>query len=199
MRTFIFNLRLFAILLVISSSLVSVAAQQPSTQYVSASYQEFEDQIDFDGIGFKVAGRIGEQWLLSGSYNEVSASNGGDAPLGVDWDITRVRAGYGLYQHDGIVFQAGPQVMYLSYEIANSMLSDSQTRFGAFAALAYQITTNLELSGDVSYVDIDTASGNTLLQYSLGGRFYLFERLSLDAEARFGEWDGLAVGVSFHF
>ncbi|RUO33848.1 hypothetical protein [Aliidiomarina soli] len=187
---------LVTLFLVSWSGNAQAIGSEPSTRYVSATYQEFEDQFDFDGAGFDVSGRLGRHWLLAGSYAEVSAQAG---DIKTDWDITSARLGYMLYEGDSVALYSGPQALYISYQDEGSMSEDSETNFGAFVTLRYMATLNIELNGELSYIHFDTISGDTLLQYNAGTRFFLFEHLTLDATAKFGEWSGFQVGVSFHF
>lgn len=191
-RKSVFSTLALGTLLVTAASVSAVS--QPSLNYLSASYLELDDYHTFDGFKFEISGQVSQRFFLSGSYAEVSSSS-----PSADRDITHARLGYLAFNQEGLQLFAGPQVQYISHDIPNSSSTHSDTRFGLFAGTQYRFTENLELNAEISYAYVDEGDDSTFLQYSLGGRYYVLSRLSVDGKLRFGDFDGFMIGLSLHF
>lgn len=167
-------------------------AQTPSFNYVGASYTEIEDgNLKYDGFELEVSGRISEKWFLSGSYADISTSKTGI--VYDDLDVTHGRLGYIFIEDDWAAFYGGPQVQYLNLD--NSSSSTSETDLGAFIGLRFIALPRIELTTEVSYINMN----NSITRYSAGARMYITPSLSAKVQANFGDWDGFNIGINFHF
>lgn len=196
----VLSLRLLTGLLCAASACTAVLAADnaPSFNYAAVHYQEFEadNGRNFDGINLEISGHLSERWFISGSYAQIDS----DADnASIDRDLTYGRLGYLAHHQRRLAVYAGPQIMYVSYEIPFTSSTDSDTSVGAFAGVRYMMTPSIELKGELNYASFSHGDSSNFTQYTVGLRTFLSYRFALEARAQLGDWEGFMLGASIHF
>lgn len=167
-------------LLLLSTIIASpaVLAETPNFNFVSGGYlnTDIDDELDGDGITLDGSVLVSENVFLSGQYQTVDFSDDG-----VDLDLNWLSAGigyrmavsantdvYGLATYENIETEA-------SYY--GSSLSDDENGYGFTAGVRSLVTSNIELDGQIGYIDIDDS--DTFL--SAGARYYFNKNFSVGA------------------
>jgi hypothetical protein len=150
---------------------VPVFAADLNYNYLQAGYQRFDfDGVseEFDGYGIGGSFGIGDSWFIDASYGTV------DVGTGIDFDTISAGFGYHVGISDNVDFYGS--LSWVRADVSISGLgSGSEDGYGATIGLRGMVGTSVELTGNVSYVDLgdgadDTTVGAGLL-YSFTDNF----------------------------
>lgn len=174
----------------------AAAADEPRYTYLEAGYQYLDFDlgggVDVDGDGFGIGGSlsVSDHIHLLGSYSKVdldfgidaseySIGVGGRLPVGpgvhligsVGWGWAKLDTPVGNFKDDGIFLSGG---------------------------VRWMATDRVELTGELTYVDLDDSGDDTTL--GIGLLFHLTPDLALGVGTRFGEdVTGYQAGLRYYF
>lgn len=163
--------------------------------YYVSSEIENGGSVDGDGFGIKGMGKIAPQVFLHAEYQSVEYDAFGDPEA----DQLRAGGGFIFLQQQGL--DAYAKAEYI--DIDGDVIEDNG--FGVHAGLNFLPMPELTLTGQVGFVDIDTADGP---EYLVGAAFnvtpqigiftdYRLSDLEADGgDAEVGDW---RVGGRFNF
>ena len=168
-----------------------------SYSYVQANYQEididFGGGADADGDGFAVGGsaEIGEDWFIFAAYSTF------DLESVVDY--TTLTAGAGYHSDVSAKTDWFATVGYAEAEVdASGFGSADDSGFGISLGLRSMVNDNLELYGNIGYVDLgDGADGTTIgagLWYTVSGNLALGLGAEFDDDVT-----GYGIGLRLYF
>lgn len=155
-------------------------AQTFDYNYVEGYYGQIDfDDIGVDGDGFGLAG----SFALSDSFHAFGSYSTADLDFGVDVNEFSLGVGYNTPISD--VVDVVARLAYVSAEVeASGFGSVDEDGYGAGIGLRGMATPQLELNGDITYVDLGSGSGDT--SFGAGFLYHFSEAFGAGLS---GDWD----------
>lgn len=185
-----------AAVLLITTLPFAAAAAEPRYTYLEGGYQHLDidvgSGIDVDGDGFGLGGSLSvtDHVHLLASYSQV------DLDFGVDATEYSVGVGGRLPMDAGVhlVGSAG----WTWAELETSIGDFDDDGFFVSGGVRWMATDRVELSADVTYVDLDDSGDDTTL--GIGLLFHMTPDLALGVGAQFGDdVTGYQAGLRYYF
>jgi hypothetical protein len=180
--------------LFLGASLVAgacLAAEGPRYTYVEADYAhvEFDNFNNADGDQFGVGGSLGltDMVHLFGTYAEGSVEAGNGPSIDTTDAVVGIGLNYAVEPTIDVIGRLG--YVYAKAEAGNFDADDSG--LGLSVGVRAMLRPNIELNGDINYVDFGDNSDTSL---HLGAVFNFTEMIAMTVNTSFGE-DVTSYGV----
>lgn len=158
--------------------------------YVSTDIDDFDET--FDGLALAGSFEVAENFFLFGSYADQSGDFGS-----VDIDATSWTIGGGYAYPVSDTMDLVGRLAYVSAELEASAFGESgnvdDDGYSLSAGLRALPIEQLELEGDITYVDLSDAGDSTV--FGIGARYFFFPQFAMGVAAGFGD-DSTSYGVS---
>lgn len=183
-------------LLVASTLPFAAAAAEPRYTYLEGGYQHLDidvgSGIDADGDGFGLGGSLSvtDHVHLLASFAQT------DLDFGVDATEYSVGIGGRLPMGDGVHLTGSAGWAWVELDTPIGDFDDDG--FFISGGFRWMATEQVELTADVTYVDLDDAGDDTTL--GIGLLFHLTPDLALGIGAQFGnDVTGYQAGLRYYF
>jgi hypothetical protein len=162
----------------------------PNWNYIQGSYAS-ADVIGFEPSGFAVNGShlIGDNFFLMGDYNLLSEDVSG-FDLDVDYAQLSLGLGYRYAVNSSSDVYVAVSYEDVTFELSgnDSKLKSSENGYGVQVGVRSMVTDNIELSGSLGMVSIDSESDTA---YDLGANYFFNE--SFSAGVGYSSWDDIDI------
>lgn len=167
---------------------MSVAANEPAFDYVSAQYQETRvNNTDLDGYKLALSASVTEDFFFRLSHANQSVES-------FDVDLTKLGFGYKHYVQLDTVAYGGAGLVRERFKFNG--ISSSDSGFNVFIGARHKLAHNLELGVEAEYIDVNDDDDVVI---HLQGRYWIAPTFSLVAGYSFANNDRWMIGAAFHF
>lgn len=187
-------MRVLATILALAAS-SPVIAQDISYNYLELTYSRTEidagfADVDGDGFGFRGSIEVGNMWHVFAGIGQA------DLDQGVDYD--QIVIGGGLHTALAQNMSLFLDLAYINLDAAGPGGSFDEDGLGTALGLRMQLRPQLEVSGAISYTDLDDSDSETGIG---GAAWYEFNRMfAVGAEVGFADdTTEYGLGVRYYF
>ncbi len=162
------------------------AADELSYTWVEANYLETElddDDGDLDGDGLGLSGSFAFTENLHGFASYSDQEFDLDIAPDVSFEMLDIGAGVNFPLNPGLDIIGTLSYLDVQASAGGASADDNGYRLGA--ALRGRVASKLELTGGISYIDLDDSGDDTT--YGVGGRYYFTDNFALGANADFAD------------
>lgn len=158
-------------------------ADTPAWNIVEAGYAQVDvDDLDSNLSGFNVRGSflIGDNVIVSALHTSVS-----DEIDGVDVDLSQTSAGlgyrYGLTNSTDVYGLVTYESADAEFSYQGNSIEGDGNGFGLTLGLRSRITANLELDGNIGYIDLEDEDETTV---NVGAYYYFTQHFAIGVNYR---------------
>lgn len=153
-------------------------AQSPTFDYVQAGYTQVDVDEKMDGFHIEGSYSLTNHVFVRGEYQEASETF---YTTRFDVDLTSLALGYQAAINDQTSYYAA-----LSFEAMDAQagpLKNDANGFGAYVGAKHFISPDVELFGELSYINIHDADISNV-SYELGGQYHFDDAWSAGVSYR---------------